>query len=87
MSVKAFDPMAKQLLSIILNAAGIVLVVIGFVFLLSFSASPTGTQVVENNFYPAISALLIGLIFLVAAFVLTITQLRKPKPTVTVPLK
>lgn len=87
MSGKTFDPMARQLLSIILNVIGIALVVIGFAFLLSFSASSTGTQVVAKNFYSAITTLLIGIIFLVGAFVLTILQLRKPKQTVTVPLK
>lgn len=87
MSGKEFDLMAKQLLSLILNAVGIVLVIIGFALLLSFNALPSGTQVVANNFFSAITALLIGIIFLVAAFTLTILRLRKNKRKVTVPLK
>lgn len=87
MSGKEFDLMAKQLLSLILNAVGIVLVIIGFALLLSFNALPSGTQVVANNFFSAITALITGIIFLVAAFTLTILRLRKNKRKVTVPLK
>ena len=59
---------------------GILLVVVGFVLLFPLAQAPNNAAyLLASNVYVSVTAMVMGIIFLVAAFVITLVQMRKPK--------
>ena len=80
MSSKGLIINSRQLLAIFLNAMGIFLVVVGFVLLFPLAQAPNNSAyLLASNVYVSVTAMVIGIIFLVAAFIITLAQIRKPK--------
>ena len=80
MSTKELVINARRLLAIFLNAMGIVLVVVGFVLLFPLAEAPDdAAYLLASNVYVSITAMVIGIVFLVGAFIITLAQIRKPK--------
>ena len=71
--------LGRQILAIFLNGMGILLVILGFVLLFPLAQAPKNSAyLLASNVYGSITAMVVGIIFLVAAFIMTLIQMRKP---------